>query len=269
MKKTHRVGILLNILTNSPNRIYSLNEFCKMFDAAKSSVSEDITAAKEIIKLTGDGYIETIPGASGGVRYVPYISDEKTARYLEELCIKLRDPSRIVGNGFLYTSDIMFDPVCVKKIASIFARRFRDSNADYIVTIETKGIALAARTAEFLNIPAVVVRREAKISEGATMSLNYLSGSSERMQKMSISKRGALTGTKAIIIDDFMRGGGSVKGITDILAEFDTEVVDVGVAIANNTPVKKRISNYTALLNLGDVDEETLSVDVHPNSLIF
>jgi len=269
MKKTHRVGMILHILTNSPNKIFSLSDFCTALSAAKSSVSEDISAAREIMELTGEGYIETIPGASGGVRYIPYISNELTAQYMEEFCAKLREPSRIVGNGFLYTSDIMFDPGMVKKMAAVFARKFKNCDADYIVTIETKGIALAAKTAELLNIPAVVVRREAKISEGATMSINYLSGSSERMQKMSISKRAALSGTKALIIDDFMRGGGSIKGITDILAEFDTQVVGVGVAIANNSPAKKKVTDYTTLVYLGAVNDENLSVDVYPNSQIF
>lgn len=269
MKKTHRVGALLTILRDAPNKIFSLNEFCTMFDAAKSSISEDITAVREILQLTGSGYVETIAGAVGGVRYIPYISDEKVRLYQENLCAKLKEPSRIMGAGFLYTSDIMFDPVIVGQMASILARKFRTCGADYIVTIETKGIALAVKTAELLNIPAVVVRREAKISEGATMSINYLSGSSERMQKMSISKRAALSGTKALIIDDFMRGGGSVKGISDILAEFNTEVVGIGVAIANAEPQKKRISNYTPLVYLGEVNEEQKTVEVVPNSQIF
>lgn len=269
MKKTHRVGALLNILCNSPNKVFSLNEFCTMFDAAKSSISEDISAAQEIVKFTGSGFIETIPGASGGVRYVTSISDDKVLEYQEHLCAKLKEKTRVLEGGFLYTSDIMFNPEIVREMASIFARKFHDCGADYIVTIETKGIALAMKTAELLNIPAVVVRREAKISEGATMSINYLSGSSERMQKMSISKRAALSGTKALIIDDFMRGGGSVKGISDILAEFDTQVVGIGVAIANIVPEKKRISNFTPLVYLGNVDEESKTVEVVPNSQIF
>lgn len=269
MKKKHRVGALMELLSNSPNKIFSLNDFCTMFDAAKSSISEDLFTAREVAKLTGLGDIETIPGSAGGVRYVSNISDEKVRQYQDNLCRKLSDPSRILGSGFLYTSDIMFDPVTVREMASIFARKFRDTKADYIVTIETKGIPLAMKTAELLDLPCVVVRRDARISEGATMSINYLSGSSEHMQKMSISKRAAQSGTKAIIIDDFMRGGGSIKGITDILAEFDTQVVGTGVAIANITPEKKRISSYIPLVYLGSVDEETKNIEVAPNSQIF
>lgn len=269
MNKKHRIGALMELLSNSPSKVFSLNDFCTMFGAAKSSISEDITTAREIAEMTGLGYIETMPGSAGGVRYVPHISNEKVKQYQENLCRKINDSSRILGGGFLYTSDIMFDPAAVGEMASIFARKFKDHGADYIVTIETKGIPLAMKTAELLNLPCVVVRRDARISEGATMSINYLSGSSEHMQKMSISKRAAMSGTRAIIIDDFMRGGGSIKGISDILAEFDTQVVGIGVAIVNIAPEKKRVSNYTPLVYLGKVDEETKNIEISPNSQIF
>lgn len=269
MKRTQRVGALMEILSNSPNKIFSLNYFCDLFHAAKSSISEDVSAVREIAEITGLGLIETIPGAAGGVRYISFISDEKVVEFQEKLCRMLREENRVLGGGFLYTSDIMFHPVIVKEMAQIFARKFKDCGADYIVTIETKGIPLALKTAELLNIPSIVVRREAKISEGATMSINYFSGSYERLQKMSISKRAALSGSQALIIDDFMRGGGSVKGISDILAEFDTKVVGIGVAIANITPEKKKISSYTPLVCLGNVDEESKMVEVFPNSQIF
>ncbi|MCQ4637060.1 pur operon repressor [Anaerovorax odorimutans] len=269
MKRSQRVGAFMEIISNSPNKIFALNYFCDLFGAAKSSISEDIAAAREIAAFTGLGMVETIPGASGGVRYVPFISKEKGLQFQDKLCRMLREESRVLGGGFLYTSDIMFDPVIVKEMAQIFARKFRQCGADYIVTIETKGIPLALKTAEFLNLPSVVVRREAKISEGATMSINYLSGSSERMQKMSISKRAALSGSRALIIDDFMRGGGSVKGISDILSEFDTQVVGIGVAIANIAPEKKKIADYIPLVYLGNVDEESRTVEVFPNSQIF
>ena len=62
MKRTERVGALIKILTESPNRIYSLQYFCDLFGAAKSSVSEDIQSASQAIAVTGSGYLETIAG---------------------------------------------------------------------------------------------------------------------------------------------------------------------------------------------------------------
>ncbi len=269
MKKSHRVGAICQILTESPGRIFRLGYFCDKFSAAKSSISEDISAAKEAVKAAGYGYIETLPGVAGGIRYVPDISDEKILEIQHDLCNMLKEENRILGGGFLYTSDIMYNPPVVQGMAQIFARKFRDSGADCVATIETKGIPLAFVTAKLLDLPLIVIRRETKISEGATVSINYFPGSSERLQKMSVSKRAAAPYTKVLIIDDFMRGGGSVKGISEIMSEVDIEVVGIGVAIVNIEPKDKKINDYFPIVYLGNVNEDTKEVYAEPNCQIF
>lgn len=269
MKRTARVGSIIKILSENPNKLYSLGHFCDLFQAAKSSISEDIQSAKNILNETQSGIIETTTGAGGGVKFIPYISEKRAMELLTHICQKLDDPTRILGGGFLYTSDIMFDSSIVNEFAEIFARKFMNQGADYIVTIETKGIPVALMTAHKLNLPLVVIRRESKISEGSTVSINYFTGSSDRIQKMSIAKRAVTSGTKAIIIDDFMRAGGSVKGIYEILSEFDVEVVGTGIVITSIEPEKKKIHDYFSLINLGFVDENEKNIQVFPNSLIF
>ena len=269
MKRSGRIGAMIKILSDNPNKLYSLSYFCQLFGAAKSSISEDIQAARQILSEMELGIIETIPGAGGGVKFVPYISLSDAHDLQNLLCDKLKDESRILGGGFLYTSDLMFDSAIVKRAGEIFARKFMDLRADYVVTIEAKGIPVALMTAHQLNLPLVVIRRESKISEGSTVSINYFSGSSGRIQKMSISKRAVKPGSKAIIIDDFMRAGGSVKGVTDILGEFDVEVVGTGVVIASTVPEQKKINDFFPLICLGAVDENKKTIEVFPNNLIF
>ena len=156
----------------------------------------------------------------------------------------------------LYTSDIMFDGQLTRSMGTYFAGKFANLNADYVVTVETKGISLAADVAFMMNLPLVVVRREAKYSEGSTVSINYFSGSYDRIQKMSISKRAVSQNKRAIIIDDFMRGGGSLKGVSEILSEFDIDVAGAGVAIASREPVKKKIASYLPVIYLDSIDED-------------
>ena len=76
MKRTERVGAMIEILTQSPNKVYSLQYFCDLFGAAKSSISEDIRACNAALEFTGGGRLETGTGAKGGVRFVPHISAE-------------------------------------------------------------------------------------------------------------------------------------------------------------------------------------------------
>ncbi|MBQ0004667.1 MAG: pur operon repressor [Clostridiales bacterium] len=265
MKKNNRIGALVDEFTSNPCKLYDSKHFCDKFGIAKSSLSEDIKLVNEVFIDNGTGYIESTSGVGGGIRYVPGISDDNIKRIQDALCTKINDPSRILGGGFLYTSDIMFDGKLVDGMARVFAQKYYSFGADYVVTVETKGIPLAARTASLLNLPLVVIRREAMYSEGSTVSINYFSGSSDRIQKMSIAKRAVEPGSKALIIDDFMRGGGSIKGIVEILAEFDMDVIGVGIAIVASEPVKKRVSNYLSIVCVDEIDEEGRRISVRAN----
>lgn len=269
MKRTKRLGAMIRILTGTPCKLYPLKYFVDMFNTSKASISEDIVLADETLRMVGDGRIETVLGAKGGVRFIPDISESKLRELQEELCERIRDGSRIVGGGFLYTSDIMFDARFMHRLAVIFVRKFKDSGANYVATLETKGICLASMVALQMDLPMVIIRREAKVSEGSTVSINYFSGSYDRIQRMSLSKRAAAPGSKAVIIDDFMRGGGSVRGMADILDEFGVKAVGTGVAIVSLKPEKKKVDDYTALVYLGEVNEKNKTIEVYPNRKIF
>lgn len=269
MKKTARVAAITKILSDNPNKPFSLNYFCNLFGAAKSSISEDISLAKEILSSMDLGFIQTNIGAGGGVVFVPHISDDSVIEIQKNLCKKLKEQERILTGGFLYTSDIMFDSSLMNSAAKIFSRKFQDLNANYVATIETKGIPVALLTAHLLGLPLVVVRRESKISEGSTLSINYFTGRNDRIQKISLSKRAVMQNTKAIIIDDFMRAGGSIKGVSDILSEFGVKTIGSGVIIATSEPQKKKISECFNIITLRNVDEEKRIVDVSPNPNLF
>lgn len=76
-------------------------------------------------------------------------------------------------------------------------------------------------------------------------------------------------GSKVLIIDDFMRGGGSIVGISEMIGEFNGSVVGVGVAIASLTPEKKKVHDYTCLVYLGDIHAEEKKITILPNDSIF
>lgn len=248
MKRTARIAYITQQLTDNPNKLFSLNYFCNELSAAKSTISEDISIVKDAAETAEIGKIITITGKNGGVKFIPCLTKEKCAAIQSELCDKLADPSRNLGEGFIYTSDLMFDPHFTKKLASIFAQIYSNHEIDYVVTIETKGLPLAFMTAQYLGIPTVVVRREPKISEGPTISINYFSGTAGRMKKMSISKKSIVPGSSAIIIDDFMRAGGSIKGICELLSEMNVTTKGIGVAIASTEPETKKVDSYTPLV---------------------
>ena len=267
MKRAQRACIITQILTENPNKDYPLAYFADRFGCAKSSVSEDLQIVRQAVEDAGLGYVETTAGAKGGVRYVPYISKEESSEELKRFGNMLAQPDRSIGSGFIYTTDLMSDPVFVTLAARVFARHFAATEADAVVTVETKGIGVAMMTARFLNLPLVVVRREAKVSDGSTISINFFSGSADRIQKMSLSKRAIKPGCRAIIIDDFMRGGGSVKGMQDMLAEFDARTVGVGVVIVAGKDEQKKIGSYVPIFHYDD-GGDVCKVSVNPELIL-
>ena len=267
MKKTQRICIITHILTENPNRDFSLGTFAEQFGCAKSSISDDIKLVREAIDAAGLGYLETTSGAKGGVRYVPYISRRAAANALEELRKAFEDPSRMLGSGFVYTSDIMFNPKVIRGAAMVFAKKFASAEADLVVTVETKGIGVALFTAQMLNIPLAVIRHESKVSEGSSININYFSGSADRLQQMSISKKGIPQGSRVLIIDDFMRGGGSILGILSMLKEFDAQPVGTGVVIVAGGRENKKIPDYVPLLILNDQTDGRQTVEINPDML--
>ena len=129
-----------------------------------------------------------------------------------------------------------------------------DEKLDAVVTIATKGISLANAVANVLNLPVVVIRKDNKVTEGSTVSINYVSGSSRKIETMVLSKRTLAENSNVLVVDDFMRAGGSINGVMNLMNEFKAEVK--GVSVLVESKVKQRlIEDYTSLVKLSDVDE--------------
>jgi purine operon repressor len=264
-KRNQRIGALMKIFAEKPNYVFSYNYFSEIFNAAKSTISEDITIVKELVSELECGRIDTISGSSGGAVFIPYVSIKEKTEILSELCEVFSQKNRIVAGGFIYTTDLFNNPNVVSNIAKIIASEFNHIDIDYIITAETKGIPVAIMTAQKLNVPVAVIRRNNKVTEGATVSINYVSGSSKNIQTMSLSKRSLKQNSKVLIVDDFMKGGGTAKGMSDMMNEFNAEVVGTAVVIETLAPEIKLIDNYMSLLVLKNMDEKEGLIEIEPN----
>jgi purine operon repressor len=270
MEKLHRnerIGALIRILCYNPNKIFTLNYFTDLFNAAKSTISEDIVIAKKLMEEFSFGIVETIPGAAGGVKYIPIISMNNAKECILNICTRLKSPDRIIPGGFIYMADIIYSPETVSVIGEILATQFVNHKADYVLTVETKGIPIALMTAKALNIPLVIVRSDSKVTEGSTVSINYVSGSSKRIQTMSLSRRAILKNSRCIFIDDFMKAGGTASGIIELMKEFENDVVGTGVLIETKEPEQKKVHDYVSLLTLDNVDEDKGIIEIEPSKL--
>ncbi|MEG1284429.1 MAG: pur operon repressor [Romboutsia sp.] len=265
-KRTERIGAIVKILSDNPNKIFTLSYFTNQFNAAKSTISEDLLVVKNVFEKLQLGKVITISGAAGGVKYIPKTSKAENEEFLMELCEKISDPSRILSGGFLYLIDLIYNPDIAYKIGKIIASNIDYTEADCVVTMETKGIPMALMTAKAMNLPLVIIRKDIKVSEGPTLSMTYVSGSSSKVESMSLPRKAIKPNSKVIVIDDFMRGGGTIKGMIDLMTEFGAEVVGTGVFISTITPEKKMVQDYISLIQL-DVNGDTIIVE--PNLKTF
>ncbi|NLJ41612.1 MAG: pur operon repressor [Clostridiales bacterium] len=264
VRRSERIGAIVNILCNNPNQTIAFNHFTEMFKASKSTISEDIAIIKELFDKYEFGEVETVVGAAGGVRCIAR-SFKKDIGFIEDICGKLAVADRILPGGILYMTDILFTPKIVQEFGKMLAAQFRHTQPDFVVTVETKGVPIALMTARALDCPVVLARRESKVTEGSTLSINYVSASSKRIQTMSMVKRSVQRGQRGLIIDDFMKGGGTVGGLIDLLHEFEAEVVGVGVIMSTKDPKEKKVKDYRSLMELDLGDENEPKVIVKPS----
>ncbi|MDK2564756.1 pur operon repressor [Romboutsia sedimentorum] len=265
-KRTERIGAIVKILSDNPNKIFTLSYFTNQFNAAKSTISEDLIVVKNVFEKLQLGKVITISGAAGGVKYIPKTSKAENEEFLMDLCEKIGDKSRILSGGFLYLIDLIYDPTIAAKIGKIFASNIDYIDADYVVTMETKGIPMALMTAKAMNLPLVIIRKDIKVSEGPTLSMTYVNGNNSKVESMSLPRKAIKPNSKVILIDDFMRGGGTIKGMVDLMNEFGAQVIGTGVFISTIEPQEKMVKDYISLIEL-DVNGE--SVKVEPNLKTF
>lgn len=265
IKRNERLGAMARILTSTPNRIHTLNEFCELFGAAKSTVSEDVELLRESMDKFDLGEISTVAGAAGGVRFRAMISRERTREILLNLSERLSQKDRLLPGGFLYNSDVSSEPDTAELMGEILAAQYYDRQPHFVLTMETKGIPIALMTARMLDVPLVIARRDSRAYEGPAVKINYVAGgTNDRIETMALAKRTVTAGQRALIIDDFMKGGGTLRGMVDMMHEFQAEVVGVGVMISTAMPKEKRVKGVKSLLVLHEADLATGKVRVTP-----
>lgn len=267
MKRSDRLVAITNFFINQPHKWEPLTAFTQKYAASKSSVSEDLDIIHESFVREGIGRLDRVAGARGGVKYVPYFDKSHTGAFIDTICERLEDPDRMLPGGYLYMSDLLGDPRTVKELAKAFVTAFYDKEIDAVITVETKGIPLAYAVADYLNVPVVIIRRNMRVTEGSSVSINYVSARSQRIQTMVLAKRHLQEGMNVCIIDDFMKAGGTISGMKNLLDEFKANVVGVGVLAEADEAGEPMIDNYISLVKVSNVSGDTGKISVSRGSL--
>lgn len=266
MKRNERLVLITQYLLTHPNEIISLNYFVEKYGVAKSSISEDFTLLKSIFLTNSIGFITTYAGVSGGIVFQPKMEMSEIVATINDLSERLSEADRLLPGSYVYLSDLLGNPQILRKIGLLIATGYLDKEIDVIMTIATKGIPIAQSVSYYLNVPFVIVQRDNKITEGPTVSVNYVSGSSSRIEKMVLSRRSLKEGARVLIVDDFMKGGGTISGMQSLLSEFGATFVGATVFAEAAFRGERQTEDYTSLLSVEKVEVATKTIHVIPGN---
>lgn len=250
VKRNHRMLYISQYLIGRPNQIISLTYFVDYFNCAKSSISEDIEFIRDVFQQNQIGELKTLAGVAGGVIFYPRVPDAEVGALLAGITDQLQQGKRILPGNYIYLTDILQDANTLHTIAKLIASRYQSQEIDAVMTIETKGIGLSVAVARFLNVPYVVVRRDSAEAEGSTISVNYVSGSHQTVKKMELTKSSLKPKSKVLILDDFLRNGGTMNGLLSLLEEFECEPAGICVFAENTYQERQSLLEYVSLLKI-------------------
>lgn len=266
-RRSDRLVDMARYMLERPRTLVSLSYFAKRYDSAKSSISEDLSILKRTFQERGTGMLETVPGAAGGARFIPYMLKDEAQTFVAEIQALVNDESRVLPGGYVYLSDLLGQPHILRQTGRLIATQYLNHDIDAVMTAATKGVPVAQAVAEELNVPFVIVRADAKVTEGPTVSVNYLTGSSKRVEKMELSRRSLPTGSKVLIVDDFMKAGGTIQGMQTLVQEFEGEVVGTAV-FAEGRSTMRLVDKFTSLLHVDTNLSDGTVIAVKPGNYL-
>lgn len=145
----------------------------------------------------------------------------------------LRDGKCLEG-GILKVDNFInhqMDPLLMKAMADEFVKRFAGDKIDKIITIEASGIAPAIMVGYLLNLPVVFAKKKVPSTMDKCLRTKVHSFTKNREYDICISSEYIGKGERVLFIDDFLANGNAAKGMLDILAQAEAELVGMGFLI--------------------------------------
>jgi adenine phosphoribosyltransferase len=149
---------------------------------------------------------------------------------VEELRTKIREVPDFPQEGILFydLTTVMKDPAAFRVAIDLMAGRFRDTQVDVVVAMESRGFIFGAPLAYLLNAGFAPIRKLGKLpAEKITREykLEYATNTLE------IHRDAVAPGQKVLLVDDLLATGGTVAASLDIVLELGGIPVAVVVLV--------------------------------------
>lgn len=161
---------------------------------------------------------------------------------------KILQEGRAIGKNILKVDSFLNHQVDTKlmiEIGKTFASYFKHKNIDKVVTIESSGIAPAFTTANFLNVPLIIFKKQhSSILNKDTFETTVHSFTKNSDYILTASKKFLEENDNILIIDDFLANGEAVLGTSRILNLAKCNIQGVGIVIEKSfQPGRTKLEN--------------------------
>lgn len=124
------------------------------------------------------------------------------------------------------------DPGLMSEIGKAFANHYQSYGITKVLTIESSGIAPAVYTAEFLNVPMIILKKQtSKILNDTVYQTNITSFTKGTSYELTLSKNYIDSSDTALIIDDFLANGEAAMGAVRLSQMAGAKIAGIGILI--------------------------------------
>lgn len=228
VKRRDRLINITSFLLEHSNHPVTAKSFIEKYGCAKSSLSKDIKIIRHNFAVRGIGRVHTQVGATGGVTYTPKVSPKRTKAIISSIIKDLNNHDRYLPGGYVYMSDILSRPYTLEQIGDVIATQYLDKPVDKVLTMNGKGL-IAPSVAKALGVSFIPSAHQSKISDGATINVNYFSASSHQLHNLVLPQRSLKEGSNVLIVDDYLKEGSTINGIINLIKAFHCKLAGIAI----------------------------------------
>lgn len=163
--------------------------------------------------------------------YKLMMSKEEVIEVVNEVIILLEEKECLLFGGYLFLLDLVGNLLLLNKVGKLIVSIYMEEKLDVVVIIVIKGILLVNVVVNILNLLVVVIRKDNKVIEGFIVLINYVLGFLRKIEIMVFLKRILVENLNVLVVDDFMRVGGFINGVMNLMNEFKVYVKGVLVFV--------------------------------------
>lgn len=148
---------------------------------------------------------------------------------------KILKEGRVLEGNILKVDSFLnhqLDIELLNEMGKEFKKRFPDKAITKILTVEASGIAIAAISAQYFNVPVVFAKKtESKNLDKEVYEGSVYSYTKAKHYKIMVSKRYISSEDNILIIDDFLANGQAILGLKEIIDAASAKLVGAGIVI--------------------------------------